>query len=57
MEEMRVEHEKTQKELRALQQELAQVHAQLFESREAEQASQTMISSLRAYIAEGQATS
>ena len=56
MEEMRVEHEKTQKELRAVQQELAQVHAQLFESREAEQASQTMISSLRAYIAEGQAT-
>ena len=57
MEEMRVEHEKAQKELRAVQQELAQVHAQLFESREAEQASQTMISSLRAYIAEGQATS
>lgn len=57
IDEMRVEHEKTQKELRALQEELAQVHAQLTESREAEQASQTMISSLRAYIAEGQAAS
>lgn len=57
IDEMRVELEKTQKELRALQEEFAQVHAQLTESREAEQASQTMISSLRAYIAEGQAAS